>query len=148
MFFFSGSHQHYHTPDDDWKLINLKGETEILTLVHKLIYKLARLKDRPVFQNSGLNNERKSPTSLRVTLGLMPHYGNPGSGLKIEAITNKSGPAAEAGIAKGDVIKKINGKSVKDIYEYMERLGELRKGMTIPIEIERGEKTLIFSVDL
>ena len=148
LFFFSGSHQHYHTPDDDWKLINLKGETEILNLVHKLVYKLARLKDRPIFQNSGLNNERKSPTSLRVTLGLMPHYGNPGNGLKIEAITNKSGPAAKAGISKGDVIKKINGKSVKDIYEYMERLGELRKGMTIPIEIERGEKTLIFSVDL
>ena len=148
LFFFSGSHQHYHTPDDDWKLINLKGETEILNLVHKLVYKLARLKDRPVFQNSGLNNERKSPTSLRVTLGLMPHYGNPGNGLKIEAITNKSGPAAKAGIGKGDVIKKINGKSVKDIYEYMERLGELRKGMTVPIEIDRGEKTLILSVDL
>ncbi len=148
LFFFSGSHQHYHTPDDDWKLINLKGETEILNLVHKLVYKLARLKDRPVFQNSGLNNERKSPTSLRVTLGLMPHYGNPGNGLKIEAITNKSGPAAKAGIGKGDVIKKINGKSVKDIYEYMERLGELRRGMTIPIEIERGKKTLILSVDL
>ena len=89
-----------------------------------------------------------SSTTLRVTLGLMPHYGNPGKGLKIEAITKKTGPAAKAGIIKGDVIKKINGKSIKDIYEYMERLAELRKGMTIPIEIERGEKTLIFSVDL
>ena len=148
LFFFSGSHQHYHTPDDDWKLINLKGETEILNLVHKLVYKLARVKDRPVFQNSGLNNVKMSPTTLRVTLGLMPHYGNPGNGLKIEAITKKSGPAAKAGIIKGDIIKKINGKSVKDIYEYMERLGELRKGMTIPIEIERAEKTLILSVDL
>jgi len=117
-------------------------------LVHKLVYKLVRLKDRPVFQDSGLNNERSSPTKLRVTLGLMPHYGSPGDGLKIEAITKKSGPAAKAGIKKGDIIKKINGKSVKDIYEYMERLGELRTGMTIPIEIERNNKTIIFSVDL
>ena len=148
LFFFSGAHQHYHTPDDDWKLINLKGETEILNLVHKLVYKLVRLKDRPIFQNSGLNNERSSPTKLRVTLGLMPHYGSPGDGLKIEAITKKSGPAAKAGIKKGDIIKKINGKYVKDIYEYMERLGELRIGMTVPIEIERNNKTIIFSVTL
>ena len=148
LFFFSGSHEHYHTPDDDWRLINLKGETEILKLIHKLVYKLSRVKERPVFQNSGLKNERMTSVSLRVTLGLMPHYGSQENGLKIEAITKKSGPAAKAGIKKGDIIKSINGKSVSDIYEYMDRLRDLRPGMTIPIEIRRGEKTIIFPVDL
>ena len=28
LFFFTGFHNEYHTPEDSWKLINLKGEKE------------------------------------------------------------------------------------------------------------------------
>ncbi|MBT5115076.1 MAG: PDZ domain-containing protein, partial [Candidatus Marinimicrobia bacterium] len=57
------------------------------------------------------------------------------------------GPAAKAGIKKGDVIQSMNGKSIKDIYEFMERLGELESGMTIPVTINRNgtEMELIVS---
>ena len=56
------------------------------------------------------------------------------------------GPAAKAGIKKGDVIKMINGKPIKDIYEFMDRLRELEKGMTVPIIIERNGKKQELSV--
>ena len=32
LFFFTGFHNEYHTPDDSWKLIHLKGEKDILDL--------------------------------------------------------------------------------------------------------------------
>ena len=63
-------------------------------------------------------------------------------GLEIDAISKADGPAAKAGMKKGDVIKSINGKTIKNIYEYMERLSELRSGQTAPVTIERNGKNL------
>ena len=85
-------------------------------------------------------------TSLNVTLGVMPSYVGTEIGLKIDGLSDPNGPAAKAGIKKGDIIKAINGKSIKDIYEYMERLGELREGMTVPVMIYRGDKEIKLSV--
>ena len=58
----------------------------------------------------------------------------------------KNGPAAKAGIKKGDVIISLNNKPIKDIYEYMDRLSELKPGMTIPIIIRRSEETITLTV--
>ena len=68
----------------------------------------------------------------------MPAYGDSGKGLKIDGISDPDGVAAKAGIKKGDLIKSINGKPIKDIYEYMDRLGELEPGTNIPVQIERN----------
>ena len=76
-------------------------------------------------------------TRFKVTFGIMPAYGSMKDGLEVDGISNPDGPAAKAGIKKGDVIKSINGKAIKDIYEYMDRLGELEKGMTIPVLVDR-----------
>ena len=76
----------------------------------------------------------------------MPSYGSTEIGLKIDGISKQDGPAAKAGIKKGDIIKSINGKPIKDIYEYMERLSELKTGITVPITVERKGKKITLSV--
>ena len=48
----------------------------------------------------------------------------------------------------GDIIQEIDGKPLKDINEYMERLAELTPGTTIPVKVLRGEETIIFQVHL
>ena len=57
-------------------------------------------------------------------------------------------PAHTAGIRSGDIIQEIDGKPVKDINEYMERLAELQAGTTIPVKVLRGEETITFQVEL
>ena len=147
LFFFSGFHDDYHTPNDTWNLINLKGQKHILDLIYDTISHLARTKEKPMFSEAGPKQPIASaPTRFKIALGIMPSYTSTKEGLEVDAISKKNGPAAKAGIKKGDVIKTINGKSVKDIYEYMERLSELSSGETVPIEVERSEKTLVLNV--
>jgi len=139
LFFFSGFHNEYHTPDDTWKLINLQGEKDILGLIYDLIFYLARAPDRPVFTEAGPKQvQMNRGPRFKVTLGIMPAYGSMKNGLEVGGVSSTDGPAAKAGIKKGDVIKSINGKMIKDIYEYMDRLRELEKGATIPVLVDRG----------
>ena len=46
-----------------------------------------------------------------------------------------------------EIDKSINGKNIKDIYEFMDRLGELEPGMTIPVIVERNGSLLELSVE-
>ena len=147
MFFFSGFHNEYHTPDDTWKLINLKGEKDILDLIYDVVFHLARTKERPEFVTAGAPpRQPQTRANFKVSLRIVPSYSNTEPGLKVDAISSADGPAALAGIREGDLIKSINGKQIKDIYEYMDRMGELEKGTTIPIVVERNGSQIELNV--
>ena len=139
LFFFTGFHNEYHTPEDSWKLINLKGEKDILDLVYDITFQLSRLPERPVFTEAGPKEGRmKRNTKFKVTFGIVPSYGSTKKGLEVDGISKADGPAAKAGIKKGDVIKFMGDKPINDIYEYMDRLEELEPGMTITVLIDRN----------
>ena len=53
LFFFSGFHNDYHTPNDTWQKINLKGQKHILDFIYDLVFHLSRSPNRPTFQESG-----------------------------------------------------------------------------------------------
>ena len=147
LFFFSGFHDEYHTPDDTWQNINLKETKKIVDLIHNIALYITRINKPPVFTESGPKQPQVSPTKrFKVTLGIMPSYGSLEIGLKVDAISKKNGPAAVAGIKPGDIIKSINGKTIKDIYEYMDRLEDLNSGMTVPIIIEREGKKITLNI--
>jgi len=49
---------------------------------------------------------------------------------------------------KGDIITAINGLAVGNIYEYMARLGKLKQGQTISVEVLRNEKKEVLIIQL
>jgi Trypsin-like serine proteases, typically periplasmic, contain C-terminal PDZ domain len=49
---------------------------------------------------------------------------------------------------KGDIIVEVNGKPVKDLYEYMDRLSELKKGDLVDVTVLRGEEKIVLLVQL
>tara|TARA_B100000029_G_scaffold82096_2_gene72981 strand:- start:428 stop:2230 length:1803 start_codon:yes stop_codon:yes gene_type:complete len=147
LFFFTGFHGEYHTPEDTWKLINLKGEKVLLELIYDVAFHIAGVQERPVFTEAGpKQGQMRRNTRFKVTFGIVPSYGSTKEGLEVDGISKPDGPAAKAGIQKGDVITSMNGKSVKDIYEFMDRLGELEPGMIIPVLIDRDGTEMELSV--
>ena len=147
LFFFTGDYDgHYHLPEDDWGKINSSGEKQILEIIYKAVIELSRNEVRPSFTIAG---PKKRPTQRRnqkVKLGIIPYYGGTIEGLKVDKLYNTNGAAAKAGIRPGDIIKSINRKPIKDIYEYMKRMEEIKPGQSVAIDIKRDGKIIMLTV--
>ena len=147
LFFFTGTHTDYHKPSDDWQHINVQGEKKIVDLIYDLTLKLNNLDEKLAFTEAGPKEPTQSRRSFNVTFGVIPSYGSQAEGLEIDG-ARKDGPAANAGMLKGDVIIEIGGKEIKNIYDYMYRLGELKSGQTVEVKVLRNNKELLLSINL
>ncbi|MCH7762207.1 MAG: M20/M25/M40 family metallo-hydrolase [Candidatus Marinimicrobia bacterium] len=147
LFFFTGAHEDYHKPSDDWEKINTSGEKQILDLVYDVILVLSNRGERPPFTMAGSKAPSPGKRRFNVTFGVIPSYTSPGPGLTIDGV-RPDGPASKAGMMPGDIIVEIGGKEVQDIYDYMYRLEELKKGQIVEVKVNRGEKKLVLFVNL
>ena len=148
LFFFTGAHQDYHKPSDDWDKIDYQGEKEILNFVYDLIVQLSTNKEKPIFTEITNDNSDNQSPSLNVTLGVIPSYGSQKIGMEIDGISRKNGPADKAGMKKGDIIIEINNKKIRNIYDYMARLAELNSGDKIIVKIIRNKIEMELILDL
>lgn len=150
VFFLStGAHDEYHTPFDDADKINIEGEKKLADYSYELMMELANRPESLTFQENDMTDQRKrGRRGFNVTLGIMPDYaGAESSGLRIDGV-RKGGPADKAGLLKGDIIVAIDGKPIKNIYDYMHRLNSLEKGKTASVDVVRGEEKIILIVHL
>jgi hypothetical protein len=148
LFFFTGAHQDYHKPSDDWDKIDYQGEKEVLNFVYDLIVQLSTNKEKPIFTEIANDNSDNQSPSVNVTLGVIPSYGSQKIGMEIDGISRKNGPADKAGIKKGDIIIEINNKKIRNIYDYMARLAELNSGDKIIVKIIRNKIEMELILDL
>ena len=148
LFLTTGGHMEYHTPADVPSTLNYDGMQETLEFTQELVTRLASMPGTPDFINVPGSNTMKH-AKFKVTLGLMPDVMGASSkpGLRADIVVAGK-PAHNAGIRSGDIIQEIDGKPVKDIEEYMQRLSELQAGTTIPVKVLRGEEIITFEVHL
>ena len=148
LFLTTGGHMEYHTPGDVPSTLNYDGMQQTLEFTMELITRLAEMPETPDYINVP-SSQKMSHAKFKVTLGLMPDVmgASDKPGLRADIVVAGK-PAHNAGIRSGDIIQEIDGKPLKDIEEYMERLSELKAGITIPVKVLRGEETIVFQVHL
>ena len=148
LFLTTGGHMEYHTPDDVPSTLNYDGMQQTLDFSEELITQLASMPETPDYISVPSSQTMKH-AKFKVTLGLMPDVMGASRipGLRADIVVAGK-PAHNAGIRSGDIIQEIDGKPVKDMNEYMERLSELQPDTTIPVKVLRGEKMLTFQVHL
>lgn len=149
FYFTTGAHTDYHTPFDDADKLNYDKEKEIGDFAYNIIKDVDVMSKPLAFKVSGSKeSSSRSGRRLNVKLGIMPDFaGTEKQGLRVDGVT-KDGPADKGGIKKGDIIISMNGMKVRDIYEYMSRLGKLKHGQTISVEVIREEKNEVLLIQL
>jgi aminopeptidase YwaD len=149
LFYTTGPHLDYHTPNDIADSINYKGMLSISSLVYNMSDRLANSSEKLKYNESGPKIEQGRPSRRKgVTLGIMPDFaGNIKNGLRADFVTPGK-PAAIGGMKKGDIITAINGKPVNNIQDYMFRMGQLKIGEIINVEVLRDGKKEVLLIQL
>lgn len=144
LHFFTGLHSDYHKPSDDWQKINADGTAKVLNLVYDLVTVLDIRTEQPDFVKSK-EEKQQSMRGFKVTLGIIPDYSDAVEGLQILGV--KAGGVGEnAGLQKGDIIKKMGSHIIKNIYDYTFALGDFKKGDETEIVVKRGEEEITLKV--
>jgi serine protease Do len=91
--------------------------------------------------------EKKTENNLGLTVkSITPELGNRLGITEKEGVIVSSvepgGPAEDVGIMKGDVIKEVNRKPVKNSQEFSAAIGKTKPGETVLFFIKRGEESL------
>lgn len=148
FFLSSGAHDEYHTPFDHPDNINLDGAKLIADYTFNLMLNLINRNENLTFQEAGPKQRARGSRRYKVTLGIMPNFtSTENNGLGVDGIS-KGGPAEGAGMKKGDRIVAINGMSVSNIYEYMNRLNKLEAGTTATVDVIRDNEKIVLLVNL
>lgn len=149
LFYFTGAHLDYHTPSDTYDKINYNGMVKISDLIFSVAKELSSSTARLQFKESGPKVETvRYGRRKGVTLGIMPDFaGNIKNGLRADFVTPGK-PAALGGMKKADIITAINGKPVNNIQDYMFRMGQLKHGQTISVEVLRNDKKEVLLIQL
>ena len=148
LFFTTGVHYDYHTPEDNAEKINYSGMKKVYDYILNVVEPLINTPFVPEYQKIGNESSAQSP-KFKVTFGIIPDFNNvyEGDGMRADFVTAGK-PAEIAGMKNGDIILQIGDKQVHNIQDYMERLSELQEGEKVYVTIKRETEILTLTIDL
>ena len=144
LHFFTGQHEDYHKPSDDFDKINYEGMKEIQGFIEDVIAQ-CDAKGKLEFTKTKDEDSKKAP-KYSVTLGVIPDYMYDGKGMLITSV-REGRAAANAGIKDGDIVIKMGDVEVTDMMAYMSALGKFKKGEKTMVIVKRGEEEMEFEVE-
>jgi len=134
LHFFTGQHEDYHKPSDDFEKLNYKGMQTISNYIFEIITDLDNNGKLPF---RATKNESDAVPKFEVGLGVTPDYLFDGKGMRIDG-TREDTPATNAGIQKGDIVVKMGDIDITDMMSYMGALSTYKKGDTTNVTVKRG----------
>lgn len=133
IFFHTGLHEVYHTPEDNFDAINSEGALRVIDYSEKFIQRMIDLPQRPSFGPP-------APFRLGVTLVTDAEQAE-------IAEVEPGSPAALAGLLPGDLILAINDNEVSS-RRSMTRLIRQEEGKTAKFKLQRGDAEIILNIEL
>ena len=143
LHFFTGQHEDYHKPGDDFEKLNYDGMATISTYIFDII---SDLDDNGKLAFRQTKNESDNVPKFKVGLGVTPDYLFDGKGMRIDGITQEKA-AYHAGLQKGDIVIKLGDSLVTDMKSYMRALSAFDKGDKTKVTVKRGEEEVEADVE-
>lgn len=136
LHFFTGQHEDYHKPSDDFEKLNYAGMNTISNYIYAVISDLNNA-GKLAFRTT--KNESEEVPRFKVGLGVIPDYLFDGKGMRIDGVT-EGRAAHKAGLLKGDVVIKLGETDITDMMSYMKALSTFSEGDSTKVVVDRDGK--------
>ena len=147
LFFFTGIHDDYHTPEDLAWRVNPEGTLDIIDLSEAILDEVMHDPDRLTWVDSTTGTQARR-TGARVRLGIMPSYSaSTRSGVLVDAVIDGTSAHA-AGLLEGDLIISWDDTTLEGGRDLMDRLRAHDPGDEVVLTIIRDEETMELPVTL
>ena len=151
LHFFTGSHERYHTPDDDADAVNFAGAARTAELTARVAATLARGEVTPSYARSAPAPAMSGDSrGYGAWLGTIPDFSAmeaQGGGVKLADVRAGS-PADKAGIKGGDVLVGMAGTKIENLYDMTYALQDHKPGETVDVVVLRGGERLTLRATL
>ena len=147
LHFFTGSHERYHTPDDDADAINFAGAEKAAELTARVAAALAKGEVTPSYARLAAAPAMEGDSrGYGAWLGTIPDFSAmeaQGGGVKLADVRAGS-PADKAGIKGGDVLVAMAGTRIENLYDMTYALQDHKPGETVDVVVLRnGERVTL-----
>ena len=151
LHFFTGTHDRYHTPDDDADAVNFAGAQKIAELTASVAAALARGDVNPTYARvTAAPAMQGDSRGYGAYLGTIPDYSAmeaSSGGVKLADVRGGS-PADKAGIKGGDVLVEIAGTRIENLYDMTFALQDHKPGTTVDVVVLRGGERVTLQATL
>jgi len=143
LMFFTGLHEDYHKPSDDFEKINLDGMVWAVNYIYSVANTIANSNIKPDFKKTDMtqaparNSEREHGYG-EVWFGIIPNFEENPLGCKISGATPGS-PADKAGLQNDDIIVKMDDVTIKNLYDFMYKVRAHKAGDVLHVTVLRGK---------
>ncbi|MCK7589471.1 M28 family peptidase [Subsaxibacter sp. CAU 1640] len=138
LHFFTGQHEDYHKPTDDFDKLNFEGMESISNYIFDIISDLDKA-GKLAFRKT--KNESEEVPRFKVGLGVIPDYLFDGKGMRIDGVSEDK-PAQKAGLQKGDIVVKLGDSTIVDMMSYMRALSVFEEGDQTKVIVNRNGKEI------
>jgi Tol biopolymer transport system component len=143
---FTGNHSEYHTPRDTPEKLNYEGIAKVANLMMLVCRQLISDERPPLYTAQDRPKDGQRRAALRAYLGTIPDYAQSDvKGVLLSGVA-KGGPADKSGIKGGDIIVKLAGRKIENIYDYTYAIEALKSGQDVEIVVTRAGNELALTV--
>jgi Tol biopolymer transport system component len=141
LHFFTGSHDAYHTPEDDAATLDARGGARVAELTARLGRDLALGRLTPTYVSaSAAPTQLGDSRDFGAYLGTVPDYSamddTSGGGVLLSGV-RPGGPADLAGIRGKDRLVELAGTRIANLYDMTYALQDHRPGETVGVVVLR-----------
>ncbi len=152
LHFFTGTHDAYHTPDDDAEAINSEGGAKVAELTARLAAEIAGGGLTPAYARAVAAPAMSGDSrGYGAWLGTVPDYramsDTAGGGVLLGDVRPGS-PAEKAGMKGGDTLVGMAGQRIENLYDMTYALQDHKPGDTVDVVVLRGEQRLTLRATL